>query len=60
MPKTKLDIKNELKDSVSNCKTFEQMIDAIATYIVKNYKLKKVTITTTLEDEELTPNNNGD
>lgn len=54
MPKTKLDIKNEIKDAVHGNRNFEQMVDSIATYIIKNYKLKKVTLTVrTLSTEAL-------
>lgn len=53
MPKTKTDIINELKDSVSGCKNFEQMMEAISLYIIKNYKLKKITLTTTIKEVDI-------
>lgn len=53
MAKTKGDVKNEIKEAVAGCRNFEQMVDAIAAYVVKNYKLKKVTLTTTLKTEEI-------
>ena len=53
MAKTKGDVKNEIKEAVAGCRNFEQMVDAIAAYVVRNYKLKKVTLTTTLKTEEI-------
>jgi len=53
MAKTKNDIVNDLKDSVAGCKTFEQMMEKIAVYIIRNYKLKKITITSTVKTESL-------
>lgn len=41
MSKTKLDVKNDIKESVKNCSDFESMIENIAKYIIRNYKLKK-------------------
>lgn len=51
MSKTKLDIKNDLKDKAMGAGSYEEMIDRFATYIVRNYKLKKITITTVLKTE---------
>lgn len=54
MAKTKGDIKNELKDAVAGNRNFEQMIDSIAAYIVRNYRLKKVTVSSrTITTEEI-------
>lgn len=47
MAKTKLDVKNELIAAVDGNRSFSEMIDSIATYIVRNYRLKKVIVTTT-------------
>lgn len=54
MAKTKGDIKNELKDAVAGNRNFEQMIDSIAAYIVRNYRLKKVIVSSkTITTEEI-------
>ena len=53
MAKTKKDIKDELVRTVAGCVNYEDMIDRIAVYIVRNYKLKKVILTTTLNTEEV-------
>jgi len=53
MAKTKTDVINELKDAVANCKTFESMMEAISMYIITNYKLKKITVTTTISDTNI-------
>ncbi len=55
MSKTKLDIKNDLKDKAMGAGSYEEMIDRFAVYIIKNYKLKKITITTTVKSEGLKP-----
>ncbi len=54
MAKTKGNIKQEIKTAVAGTRSFEQMVDAIAAYIVRNYKLKKVTIVSkTISTESL-------
>lgn len=53
MAKTKQNIIDDLKDSTAGCKTFEQMMEKIAVYIIRNYKLKKITITSTVKTESM-------
>lgn len=40
--KTRLTIVDEIKTEVLNDKTFEEMINTISKYIIKNYRLKKI------------------
>lgn len=55
MSKTKLDIKNDLKDKAIGAGSYEEMIDRFANYIIRNYKLKKITVTMTVKTEAMKP-----
>ena len=47
------EIKNGIKSAVAGNKSFEHMVDNIAMFIAKNFNVKKVTLTTTLESSEI-------
>ncbi len=53
MAKTKQDVIDDLMEAANGCKSFEEMILSIATYIVKNYKLKMVILTNIPKNKEV-------
>jgi hypothetical protein len=48
--KTRSDIINELKDTTIESDNYLDMLNKIASYIIKNYKLKKIVTITTIKD----------
>lgn len=48
--KTRSDIINELKDTTAESDNYLDMLNKIASYIIKNYKLKKIVTITTIKD----------
>ncbi len=38
---TRGELKKEMKDAIKDCRSFEDVIDNLTEYIVKNFKLKK-------------------
>ena len=48
--KTRSDIINEMKDATVDSKNYADMLNKIASYIIKNYKLKKIVTVTTIKE----------
>jgi hypothetical protein len=64
MAKTKGDIKREIKECSEGARDFDDMVDRIALYIIRNYKLKKsanvITIVQPIQEEEENGTETGD